>query len=221
MDRFVESLGCCRSWRWHAGRILLAHGMEGLRWLSPGYDRRRDHRIGLRTPAAATESALPGNRSGHRIAVATVSAVTIGEPYALLTGVVTGLLLLYSLALDSPSRLIYKDIVSVREILSVRLHHAAQVIQATVESLGPSRPARGRDPDACRAGRHMGATVTVHRLRAKARLVRCDVKKPHSPDGNHYRLNPIPHVFRIDRLATLVRERRQKYPRLMPSFTGR
>ena len=56
-NRFVESLGVAGSGVGPLD-VLLGHGMEGLRKLSPGYDQRRDHGNGLRTLAAGTSHRL-------------------------------------------------------------------------------------------------------------------------------------------------------------------
>jgi hypothetical protein len=63
----------------------------------------------------------------------------IGEPYAMqLTGVVTGLLVLYSLALKLPPKThIYRQIVLLGDIL-IWLHYSARIIQVVVRSLDRS-----------------------------------------------------------------------------------
>ena len=98
----------------------------------------------------------------------------IGDPYALqLTGVVTGLLLLYSLALRLPVEThIYKDVVLFGRYSLFGYIMQLGIIQATVRMFGPFRtPLAVVTLTLVALAATWAATVTVHRLRAKARLV--------------------------------------------------
>lgn len=98
----------------------------------------------------------------------------IGDPYALqLTGVVTGLLLLYSLALKLPVEThIYKDVVLLGKYSLFGYIMQLGIIQATVRIFGPfTTPLAVVTLTLVALAATWAATVTVHRLRAKARLV--------------------------------------------------
>jgi hypothetical protein len=90
-----------------------------------------------------------------------------------LTGVVTGLLLLYSLALKLPVEThIYKDVVLFGRYSLFGYIMQLGIIQATVRIFGPfTTPLAVVMLALVAVVATWAATVTVHRLRAKARLV--------------------------------------------------
>jgi peptidoglycan/LPS O-acetylase OafA/YrhL len=98
----------------------------------------------------------------------------IGDPYALqLTGVVTGLLLLYSLALKLPVEThIFREVVLLGRYSLLGYIMQLGIIQVTVRMFGPfTTPLAVVILALVALASTWAVTVIVHRLRAKARLV--------------------------------------------------